>query len=91
MNRLVDESREERIIDEVLRNVETYVEGDSEEGPWRYRSLTIKRTDEAILVFDVDGQAYERLNVDRLYHSPDADEALRERFNEINEASLNAL
>lgn len=53
----------ERVVTEVLGDVEVFELASSPDGPWRYRSLTVYRYGNEIAVHDVDGVPIKRIQI----------------------------
>jgi len=86
-----DPDRLDRIVTEILGPVDFYDEGRSPEGPWFYRTLSVRRHMNRIIVYDVDGTAADVLAVPDLSDHPDPNGALRDKLDDINERTLAAL
>jgi hypothetical protein len=89
----------ERIVAEILGDVDVFVMsgyGDSPggpNGPWTYRSLTVHREDNAILVEDVDGRRIDKFPVSALASGEPngVRDHLRGRLERLNDESLGSL
>jgi hypothetical protein len=90
----VDETAEERVVTEILGDCDVFIEGDGPNGPWTYRSLTVRRHGNIINVRDVDGVALEVFHVDELQTEQNHIEPrdpLRGWLEQLNDESLAAL
>lgn len=81
----------ERIVQEILGDVEVWLEAPGPNGPWRFESLSVRRRDNLILVNDVDGRRCDVVKVEDLPDGDEAAEALQERLEELHEETLEAL
>lgn len=82
----------DRVVDEVLGDVEAWVVSDGPNGPWPYKSLFVKRTENTIRVFDVDQAFVASFDVGNIAGSGDEiTENLKRRLNQLHHDSLEAL
>lgn len=86
-----DEANRARVVVEILDDVREYHEGEGPEGPWEYRSLTIKRIMNVIFVFDVDGVMAAALHVPDLSDVDNPYTRLERKLDEIHERTLDEL
>lgn len=91
MSQVSDSGDEDRIVREILDDVDVYEEGEGPEGPWYFKSLTVTRRMNAINIEDVDGKPFDRIGVPDLSDHPDPHQALKDELNRINEESLDEL
>lgn len=80
----------DRVLDEVLGDVEVWTESrEGPDGPWEYKTLTVKRKHNSIFVDDVDGVGAAHLHIpDAEKQSGDLKEKLRKKLDELNEETL---
>jgi hypothetical protein len=85
------ERQKDRILTEMLEGEEPFTESDGgPEGPWEWDSLKLKRIDNLIHVYDVDGHAYRILEVPDFSKGPDwmFRFIIRLKLDELHEKSL---
>lgn len=86
------ETHERRVVDEVLGDVAMFTASASgPNGPWPFRSLTLYRRRNRILVRDVDGREIETIDVHDLPDGDDAALELTDRLLSLNRESLDSL
>lgn len=78
-----------RKVAEMLGDVDYYFV--SPDGPWSYKSLTVERYENTILVEDVDGVRCAYIEVSDLPNGDEANYALKRKLDRINEETLDAL
>ena len=84
-----DADYHDRVVREVLGDVEMWTASrDGPNGPWNYRSLTVRRRRNRIIVFDVDGNRADTISVFELPNGDEAHEALKARLESLNEELL---
>jgi len=87
-----DEPNFDRILDEILDDVDVWVEAPGPEGPWHWKSLTVYRRMNDIRIYDVDGELHGCLTINTLN---DPIHSKRQRLANIldkaHEQSLNRL
>lgn len=84
-----DKETLERIVDEILGDVEMYTESqEGPDGPWYYRSLTVRRTGNTVRVYDVDGASWMFIDVEGLPNGEEASEALKVRLDFAHQESM---
>lgn len=88
------ESRESRVVAEILGDVEAYTESDGPNGPWTFKTTQVRRHKNTIVVRDVDGRRCDRFSVDALAPKRDGGshaDMLRGRLERLNEQTLDEL
>lgn len=86
------EDHRDRVVSEALGGVDVFTESEGgPNGPWEYRSLQVTRRGNRILVNDVDGRRCASIAVADLPDGDEAHDALKERLEELNEETLDAL
>lgn len=87
-----DDDHCERVVEEVLGGVDYFEKAPGPDGPWYYRSLTVRRANNRILVYDVDERFAEKLVIPPAEEQvDDLHAALKEKLDTINEETLDAL
>ena len=87
-----DPEYQERVVEEILGPVDTYVATDGgPDGPWYYRSLKVHRRDNLISVFDVDGRLAQHLSIGEFVEMDNPKEELQKALNAINRRTLSKL
>jgi hypothetical protein len=83
----------DRVITEVLGGVDHFEKAPGPDGPWAYRSLTIKRTDNRVFVKDVDGTLAKMLVIPAPERQDNADlhDQLKTKLDHIHNETLNDL
>lgn len=61
-----DEPNFDRILDEILEDVDVWTEAPGPEGPWHWKSLTVYRRMNDIRIYDVDGELHGCLTINTL-------------------------
>lgn len=80
-----------RAIDEMLGDVEYFFAGEGPDGPWSYKSLSVRREENRLLVSDVDGQLAACLGIVEVPNGDDAAPFVRQFLNRIHEETLDDL
>lgn len=74
-----------RVIEEILDPVDAYVASlEESQGPWYYRSLTVRRQENLIIVSDSHDEIVEYLSIGEFNEEQDSHGALEKRLNAIN-------
>lgn len=81
----------ERIVQEILGDVEVWMEAPGPNGPWFFESLTVRRGNNFIFVDDVDGNNAATWAVQEIGGHDEPAEILQEKLEELNEESLSEL
>ena len=82
----------DRGVEEILDPVDVYdASEEGPNGPWLYRSLTVKRVGNTITVYDVDGELYRELHVPDMSDYSDPYELLKRKLDRLNKKSLEEL
>lgn len=82
----------DRVVTEVLGDAEVFrASKDGPNGPWPYRSLTVKRRANLIRVWDVDGHLAATIEVADLPNGDEAHPALKDELETLNSKTLNEL
>lgn len=86
-----EQDDQRRILKEILDPVDVNEEAPGPEGPWRWKSLKVRRIMNKIVVFDVDGSLYDVLHVPDMTDHDYPKAALKRELNRIHEDSLDEL
>lgn len=81
----------DRVIAEILDDVDAYIAAPGPEGPWHYRSLRVVRVMNVIRVYDCDGKHAARYEVSELgtdHDGEDLRDALQRRLDGLHEETL---
>lgn len=86
---------EQRVVKEILGDVEYWNLSDrGPNGPWSFRTLTVRRNANAVTVWDVDGVVVDRFHIRELKPADDStsyEHVLRGRLETLADESLNHL
>lgn len=87
-----NEDHRNRVVEEVLGGVDHFEKAAGPNGPWAYRSLTITREGNRILVKDVDGELARTLHLSTPENQvDDLHAALAATLDEIDEQTMEEL
>lgn len=84
-----NQTQDDRAINAMLGDVEIFRAANGPNGPWTYRSLTVRRFWNTLRVYDVDGQLVRTISIGDLDDA--ANEDLRDRLDTIHTETLSAL
>lgn len=84
-----DIEHRERVVEEILGDVDEWTASEEgPDGPWYYKSLTIRRVHNTLHVFDVDGELARMVSVDSLDPSDEMTDDLLHLLEDINSKTM---